>query len=381
MLCKDREKTVRKESSGLKNKQYISFIVLVCMALTGCNRTEAPPPPAEQAVKAAIHEGYPLTFIQALEQQRQQLEAASMEIGAGLQSVVSISRSWTPGATITVAFKGGSTELRTRIIDATRPWTDAANIHLDFGDASQGYRQWSTSDSTYRGDIRIAFDGPPEGGYWSMVGRDSINTALRGSNMSSMNLEGFTEGLPWDWQAVVLHEFGHALGFEHEHQNPASTCEQEYRWNDDPGYTATRDSRNQFIRDHQGRYPGIYSVLGGPPNSWSGEQIDFNMRRFANTTDLLFSSFDRDSIMKYRFDSQLFRNLSVSTSSGCYSPATFVLSAQDRQAAARKYPHNPSAVHTVSAERSKLSKRMLVLKNLSAELREYFKSMTQTKKK
>ncbi len=381
MLRKDREKVTAITRSRLRSTHYVSFFLLFCMVLSACNKTEVPPPPPAAAVLAPIHEGYPVAVIQALEQQQKQLEAASTEIGAGLQSVVSISRTWTPGATITVAFKGGSSDLRRRILDATRPWTDVANIHFDFGDASKGYREWSTADSTYGGDIRIAFDGGSEGGYWSMVGRDSINTALRRPNVASMNLEGFTQSLPWDWQAVVLHEFGHALGFEHEHQNPASTCEQEYRWNDDSGYVPTRDSHNQFIRDHQGHNPGIYTVLGGPPNSWSRDQVDFNMRRFANTADLDFSSFDRDSIMKYHFDSQLFLNVSESSGSGCYSPETFVLSAQDRQAAERRYPRTPSDVQTVSAERSKLSKRMLSVKELSDELREYFRSMTKTKNK
>lgn len=381
MLCKQREKANPPTRSRSRSHHYAFLFLLFCVVLSACNKAEAPPPPPAEAAPAPIQEGYPVTFIDALEQQQKQLEAASTEIGTGLQSVVSISRSWTPGTTITVAFKGGSNDLRRGIIDATRPWTDAANIHFDFGDPSQGFREWSTADSAYHGDIRIAFDGGLEGGYWSMVGRDSINTALRRPNMASMNFDGFNLGLPWNWQAVVLHEFGHALGFEHEHQNPASTCEQEYRWDDDPGYIPTRDSRNQLIRDPQGRNPGIYTVLGGPPNSWSRAQVDFNMRRFANTADLAFTSFDGDSIMKYHFDSQLFLNVSVSTSSGCFSPSTFVLSAQDRQAAARRYPHSPSDVQTVSAERTKLSKRMLSLKTLSTELREYFKSMTKKNSK
>ena len=381
MFCKLREMAIVATRLRSRSEHYVSLVLLFCVVLTACTKTEVRPSPADDATLAPIHEGYPVTIIQALDQQQKQLESASTEIGAGLQSVVSISRSWTPGALITVAFKGGSSDLRRRIVDATRPWTDVANIHFDFGDPSQGYREWSTADSAYRGDIRIAFDGGSEGGYWSMVGRDSITTTLRGPNMASMNFDGFTQGLPWDWQSVVLHEFGHALGFEHEHQNPASTCEQEYRWENEPGYIPTQDIHHQFIRDPQGHKPGIYTVLGGPPNSWPRDQVDFNMRRFANTSDLVFSAFDRDSIMKYHFDSQLFLNLSVSTNSGCYSPATFVLSAQDREAAARRYPHSPSDVQTISAERTKLSKQMLALKTLSAELREYFKSMTKKNNK
>lgn len=56
-----------------------------------------------------------------------------------------------------------------------------------------------------------------------MVGRNAVNAALPGGGpgQASMNLAGFDIALPADWQAVVRHEFGHALGFEHEHQSPA----------------------------------------------------------------------------------------------------------------------------------------------------------------
>ena len=382
MLRKQRQKTAATTRSISRTNHYTALALLLLMVLPACNKSEnappTPPPPAAAATIAPLYEGYPDEIIQALGQHQQQLENASAEIGADRQSVVSISKAWTPGGTITVAFKDGSADLRRRIVDATRPWTDAANLRLDFGDAAQGYRSWSTSDSAYRGDIRIAFD---RGGYWSMVGRDSINAALRPANMASMNLEGFIQGLPWNWQSVVLHEFGHALGFQHEHQNPAGPCDQEYRWENDAGYSPTTDIHGQFIRDAQGRNPGIYTVLGGPPNNWPRAKVDFNMRRFASTADLDFSTFDRDSIMKYQFDSNLFRDVAVSTNSGCLSPATFVLSAQDRQAAARRYPRAPADVQNVSAERTKLSKRMLALKNISAELREFFKPLSKNKDK
>ena len=48
-----------------------------------------------------------------------------------------------------------------------------------------------------------------------------------------MNLGGFTEELPDDWEATVLHEFGHAIGFLHEHQSLNSTCEEEFRWDNE----------------------------------------------------------------------------------------------------------------------------------------------------
>jgi hypothetical protein len=79
-----------------------------------------------------------------------------------------------------------------------------------------------------------------------------------------MNFGGFAVSLPQDWAATVLHEFGHALGLQHEHQHPVGGCDLDFRWEDDPGYTPTFDGFGQFITDSNGKPPSVYTVLGGP---------------------------------------------------------------------------------------------------------------------
>ena len=71
----------------------------------------------------------------------------------------------------------------------------------------------------------------------------------------------------------MLHEFGHALGLIHEHQNPGGRIP----WNRDV----------------------VYDALSGPPNNWSKETIDRNMFQPWDEKETNFTSIDPESIMMY----------------------------------------------------------------------------------
>lgn len=105
-------------------------------------------------------------------------------------------------------------------------WVDAARTiswrHLNAPDA----------------EIRIDFQ---DDGAWSYIGTDCKDIPL---NQSTMNFG-------WQDEGVVLHEFGHAIGLIHEHQNPLGGI----KWNK----------------------PNVYRDLGGPPNLWPKETVDHNM--------------------------------------------------------------------------------------------------------
>jgi hypothetical protein len=72
---------------------------------------------------------------------------------------------------------------------------------------------------------------------------------------------------------VVLHEFGHAMGLVHEHQNPGGKI----HWN-----------RDQVIKD-----------LSGPPNNWTMDVIELNMFQAYAEDETSFTHLDPQSIMMY----------------------------------------------------------------------------------
>ncbi|HXN23384.1 MAG TPA: hypothetical protein VOA41_11655 [Candidatus Dormibacteraeota bacterium] len=351
-------------------------LVILCIGTSACKKREKQQQP--EARKIHIQEGYSETFIQALQQQEKSIEVSTLGMNLNqVQAVRLVLRTWPNKRVITVAFKGGSAELRKQVSLAVKPWSDVANITLDFGydPNAANYREWSTSDTQYRADVRISFDSQPEPGYWSAIGKDSIKLSLRPPNIASMNFEGFADELPDDWRATTLHEFGHALGFAHEHQSPNSPCDQEYRWSDDPGYMRTQNIHHEFVPDNQGRKPGIYTVLGGAPNRWSPATIDFNLKQFAASTDWYLTSFDQSSIMKYVFQDWMYRDIVASTKSGCYGSPNLVLSAEDQKAAGAAYPRDPQLVKQLLYERMQVSHQILTRKHLSPQLRLEFKSI------
>jgi hypothetical protein len=236
--------------------------------------------PATGVRHGVIHESLPERVRAALEV-RDAWRQRVAESGAGLEFVVSALDRWPAGATIRVAFLGGTADLHQKIADAAQQINDAANITLDFGrdDVTGQFRRWSTDDRTYAAEIRISFD---QEGYYSLVGTDSTDRTLGypddpdggRPHQRSLNLEGFDTALPPGWEGTVRHELLHALAFNHEHQNLNGPCQDDFRFEDDPGYIPTTDAFGQYGKDAAGRKPGIYTYLAGAPNRWSRATVD-----------------------------------------------------------------------------------------------------------
>jgi Astacin (Peptidase family M12A) len=110
---------------------------------------------------------------------------------------------WGPKALrLTVSFLDSPPDdLRNRILSHMNAWNKSANVQ--FVESNSG------------GQVRIAFEGGVDGGYWSYVGTDILHIA---AGSPTMNLEGFTMNMrDSEFYRVVRHETGHTLGFPHEH--------------------------------------------------------------------------------------------------------------------------------------------------------------------
>lgn len=110
---------------------------------------------------------------------------------------------WLKGSTITVKLDtAASRYVREKVEQYAREWTKYANIGFKF--VTEG-----------EADIRVTFKAGK--GFYSYIGTD----AKFFKDKETMNL-GWFDGKTSDkeFRRTTIHEFGHALGLNHEHQHP-----------------------------------------------------------------------------------------------------------------------------------------------------------------
>jgi hypothetical protein len=176
------------------------------------------------------------------------------------------SKKWGAGFTLRCRFLDGSAKMQKKVRTLAKGWEKFANVKLKF--VTKGPEE-----------VRISFYA--DAGSWSAVGRDALNTAYFPMHQPTMNFGWVRDDSdPVEDKAVILHEFGHALGCIHEHQAPTF----DRKWNQ----------------------AAVVKYFQGPPNFWDTDAIKSNVLSKYSPKGIKATKFDPESIMLYAFDAELF---------------------------------------------------------------------------
>lgn len=151
-------------------------------------------------------------------------------------------------------------------------------------------------------DVRITFDS--SGGAWSMIGIDSKTLQAPDATMNLGWLDDAQGGNGSG--AVVKHEFCHAFGMLHEHQNPRG---EQIPWD------------REFVIEE----------LSGDPNYWDLQTIEFNVFAKNDLESTNGSGYDPKSIMIYPHPPSW-------TTDGSSAEIAWVLSDLDKEWLRKNYP-------------------------------------------
>lgn len=199
---------------------------------------------------------------------------------------------WEPGQSITVGFDitGGSIDQIEQVKRYAKEWELFANIKFDFQNNGNGM-------------IRVGFK---PNGSWSQIGRDALNVSSEKTTMNFGWLGSVNAGFA---RQVILHEFGHALGFIHEHQRVDAII----NWDKEK----------------------VYTYYAQPPNNWSREMTDQQIFQKYASSGTNYSTYDQLSIMQYPVPAEL-------TKDGSRIDWNMDLSVTDKQYAGLYYPFPPN---------------------------------------
>jgi hypothetical protein len=240
------------------------------------------------------------------------------------EGAIDSNKKWARGQVLTVGFLNVVSErIKKRIAqNINESWEDACSIRFKFVPSSSA-------------DIRITvFNG---GGSWSYVGTDAKTIP---SGKQTMHFGWLADDLSEEkFRSVVLHEFGHALGFIHEHQHPEADVIQ---WN----------------------RAAVISYYSGPPNNWSVKKIEQNvLNRYTGKQikDEDRTAFDKTSIMLYP--------TSANHTNGFSSGWNTKLSSSDRKLAADVYgggdaPPPPLPGLTTAVRKAALTEGLTVVEQI-----------------
>lgn len=188
-----------------------------------------------------------------------ELFAGRTSIGPTLKGTAQPACVWKSRA-LKVRFLEGDPTVQAKVAEVSKEWVQYSGVDFVFGDFPDA-------------EVRIAFKPP---GSWSYVGSCQYDLPQTAATMNFGWLTPSTDD--GEYKRVVLHEFGHALGLVHEHQNPATPI----KWN----------------------LPAVYAYYQ-QVDGWNEQQTYANVIQKYSEAETNHGPYDPKSIMEYPIPKEL----------------------------------------------------------------------------
>lgn len=202
-------------------------------------------------IRGTVANGQAATIAAEAAKRRADVERARNDVAVALRQFL-----WPPGTRLGISFLDGSVKQRHRVMTYAPAWSQYSGVPFAF---------LPTPD----GDIRISFAAGSLS--YSAIGLQAATMPLGQATMTLAQLaDDLSETAA---RGLILHEFGHALGLVHEHQNPAAGIS----WN----------------------RPAAMKYFGGKPYYLSPEEIEVQILTPYDETVTNHTAFDQASIMVY----------------------------------------------------------------------------------